>query len=664
MRSIRAKLMILLGLLTVVICVGLGVISYINSYNSLTSNIGKTLPQIAEQVANNVQGTITGQLNELAALSELDTIRDMNIPMENKMPILLKEVERKGSIKIGIADKNGNAKFTDGKDLNVADREYFKRALSGEPNVSDPIVSKTDNSVITVVAVPIRNGNEVVAVLIDAKDGNKLSEITNKVVFGKTGNAFMISEGGTTIAHNKKDLVLNMYSAIEDAKKNASVKQLADIETKMVAGEKGIGEYYFDGVDKYVAYAPVKGTSWSVAVVVAKNEVLSELNSLKISVIAASVIFNLIGFVGIYFISMSISRGIKLTSKHLELLSSGDLTKEVSSTYLKAKDEVGEMTKSMKVMQDTLREMIGRIKENSSNIDSQSQNLSAVSEELSSSSQNVSEAINDIAQGIGDQSEDLLNVAKILNDFSNKLSDMVEEIKIIDSNSREIGTMAESSSKEMNELNESVTQISNSFKNFSNKITGLGSDIKEINEITGIINNIAEQTNLLALNAAIEASRAGEAGRGFAVVAEEIRKLAEQSKTSAESISKLINEISKNTNIIVKDSVEMDKELLNQVKIIDSSIDSFKNILEAVNEVIPKIDEVKTSAESIENDKNSIMSRIDGVSSVSQEISASSEEIAATSQEMNASTEEVASAAQILSNMTKEMLEQVDKFKV
>lgn len=426
----------------------------------------------------------------------------------------------------------------------------------------------------------------------------------------------------------------------------------------------GLGQYRFTGIDKFVGYAPIKGTEWSVAVVVSKTEILSELNGLKVSIIISSLLFLLIGFGIVYMVASSISKGIKSTSNHLELLAQGNLCEEISPKYLKLKDEVGEMTISMKTMQESLRQMINRIKDNSSNINVQSGNLSSVAKEISSLSQNVSEAINEIAVGTGTQSEDLISVTDILNEFSNKLSDMVSEIQVVDSNSREISLMASESNNEMNELNKSVTKVSSSFKTFNGKIVGLGKDINEINEITNIINSIAEQTNLLALNAAIEAARAGESGKGFSVVADEIRKLAEQSKVSSENISKLIGVISKNTDVIVKDSVEMDDELLNQVNIINSSITSFRKIIESVNEIIPKIEIVKNSAEDIDKDKNTILTRVDGISSVSLEVSASSEEIAASSEEMNASTDEVVAAAQILSTMTSEMLEEVNKFKL
>jgi len=210
--------------------------------------------------------------------------------------------------------------------------------------------------------------------------------------------------------------------------------------------------------------------------------------------------------------------------------------------------------------------------------------------------------------------------------------------------------------------NASVINVSNSFKEFYSKVISLGKDINEINEITSLINSIAEQTNLLSLNAAIEAARAGESGRGFSVVADEIRKLAEKSKESSENISKLVSVISNNADVIVKESATMDDEMRNQGEIIDNSIISFNKIIQAVDEVIPKIETVKSSADNIENDKNGILNRISGLSSISIEVSASAEEISASSEEVNASTEEIASSAQILSNMTNEMIGEVNKF--
>jgi len=223
MKSIRTKLLTFLGIVIGVICIGFGITSFVSSSNALTSNLGKTLPKIAEQAASNIGGRVEGQLDSLEVIASNDDISSIKNPWKNKMPILLKEVKRSGNLKMGIADINGDVKFTNGKSVNISDRAYFKNALGGESNVSDPLVSKSDGSIIVVYAVPVKNNNEVVGVLISLRDGNELSTLTNQVKFGQTGNAFMISKNGTTISHSNKDLVLKMYNVVSESKKDASL---------------------------------------------------------------------------------------------------------------------------------------------------------------------------------------------------------------------------------------------------------------------------------------------------------------------------------------------------------------------------------------------------------------------------------------------------------
>ena len=148
MKSIKTKLIAFLGLLLGIICVGLSVISFVNSSSALRSNLGKTLPKIAEQTASNIQGRIEGELNLLRVVSARPDIKDPNNSMENKMSILLDEVKRIGCTSIAIIDINGNSTITDGTTSNVKDRPYFKDALADKSSVSDPIVSRANGKVV------------------------------------------------------------------------------------------------------------------------------------------------------------------------------------------------------------------------------------------------------------------------------------------------------------------------------------------------------------------------------------------------------------------------------------------------------------------------------------------------------------------------------------
>ena len=664
MKSIKQKLTLLMGLVVVTVSVSLSSLAYRDGKEAMLESVKHSMLEISKQTANTVKGTLSEEIRELEAIAARNDIKSSDIPMEQKVQVLKEETNRIGCTRLNIINENGIATNGDGETHDYGDREYFKKAMSGETYVTDPIVSLKNGEIVVIYAVPIKENNKVVGVLTKVKDGNDLSKVVSEVKYGESCIAYIMNKAGVPIAHPDKELVLGMKSAVDIAKTDNTYSDIAEAVQMTEQRESGVILYEFNKENNFMSYTTMPNTGWKVVIDMPLSEALKHIQKLKVKIILTSLVFIAIGMIATYKLAGRISEVINESSKLLETLAGGDLRIEVSDKYLNNKDEIGGMTRAMKSMSESLGNMINGVKSNSLNIDGESENLSTAATEINSVSKSVAQAINDIAKGTSTQSEDLLGISEVLNEFGNDIVQVVNEIREVDRTSKNINEKADNSSNEMNLLTESIENVANTFKVFNEKIDGLGKNVIEINEITNVINGIAEQTNLLALNAAIEAARAGESGKGFAVVAEEIRKLAEQSQLSSEKISALIFGISEEANDIVRESSIMDKELSKQEEVIKRSMESFNSIMESIEDVLPKINAVEKSAQNLNREKDNILSKVESISAVALEVSASAEEISASSEEMNSSIDEMTGIAQNLKNMTREMIDEVNQFKI
>ena len=120
----------------------------------------------------------------------------------------------------------------------------------------------------------------------------------------------------------------------------------------------------------------------------------------------------------------------------------------------------------------------------------------------------------------------------------------------------------------------------------------------EIVNIIDVIDDIAEQTNLLALNASIEAARAGEQGKGFAVVAEEVRILAARSSTATRSITELLTKIQADAELASNCLTEGTESVGTAVQ----SIKKFSNTYDkSVDEAVKSQSELSSLFKNFEN---------------------------------------------------------------
>ncbi|MBA5686600.1 methyl-accepting chemotaxis protein [Rugamonas apoptosis] len=218
-----------------------------------------------------------------------------------------------------------------------------------------------------------------------------------------------------------------------------------------------------------------------------------------------------VGFITVRWLIRSITVPLGAAVGMAQTVAAGDLRSEVRASTM---DEIGDLLRALKAMQDSLARIVGQVRHGTDTIH---------------------QATVEIASGNLDLSSRTEEQASSLQQTAASMVELSTTVKHNNDNASEASRLADAASSVAQRGGEAVEQMVQT-------MGSINESSRKIVDIIGVIDGIAFQTNILALNAAVEAARAGEQGRGFAVVASEVRNLAQRSAAAAREIKELIND--------------------------------------------------------------------------------------------------------------------------
>ncbi len=414
-----------------------------------------------------------------------------------------------------------------------------------------------------------------------------------------TGYAFLVNPNWDFLAHPKYTQEDNLKT-VEDGK----WKSLSSL---MSSSNQGITSIDVSGQNKLIGYSKLSNGN-TLAIVAPQDEALSKVKSLRVFIIIAVVIGAILSSLVAFVLGMRISKPIKMAAEHADIMAKGDFTLDIPDTFLKRKDEIGDLAESFNRLTAELNEVLS--------------NITAASDQVAAGSKQVSQSSVLLSQGATEQASSIEELTASIEEVSSETISNAENANKAKTIVDTVKSSAELGNNQMKDMLTAMDEINVASNNIS--------------KIIKVIDDIAFQTNILALNAAVEAARAGQHGKGFAVVADEVRNLAARSANAAKETTELIEGSINKVNGGTKLANETAAALYKIVKEIAGVSEIINGIADASNVQAAEIQGIDQ-----------------GIVQISQVVQTNS----ATSEESAAASEELSSQAELLK-------EQVSRFKL
>jgi len=403
---------------------------------------------------------------------------------------------------------------------------------------------------------------------------------------------------------------------------------LYGIESEVKKGDEGLIIHDIDGVSYLSAtFDMADGTALLISE--DRNHYLNLLSPYQKNLFCTGVIMLLAFTASVAVLSVKISKALIKVEQAVNIVGSGKLNNEYDAKLLERKDEIGDIYRNTKIMDDMFVDIVSKMQSTINDLKESASVIKLSVETCIENTNGIASAVEEVAQGASQQANECTNGTNATNEINAFIENVVDESNGLKGVSANMSALKDESLNSLNRLVAQNEENTASIQGIAEQIEQTNVSIENVVEIIQKIEQISSQTNLLSLNASIEAARAGEAGRGFAVVAGEIKALSEQTSALTKEIADNITTLNENSAASLSMMKQVSDNSKSQSELIIATKDNFVHLESNIDQSLDGVNKIADSMKELSTQSANLVDVLASLSAISEENAASAEECSA-----------------------------------
>uniref|UniRef100_Q07IW0 Methyl-accepting chemotaxis sensory transducer n=1 Tax=Rhodopseudomonas palustris (strain BisA53) TaxID=316055 RepID=Q07IW0_RHOP5 len=371
--------------------------------------------------------------------------------------------------------------------------------------------------------------------------------------------------------------------------------------------------------------------------------------SARLSFVVALVVLLAVGFASagmVVMVRRRICQPIVDITSSMSRLAGGDATGTIPASD--RRDEIGAMAAAVQVFKDNMIKAERLAAEQASENDAKMRRAQVIDNLTKSFESRIGELVGGLSSSSATMESTARSMSSTATTTDRQAGLVAGASEKTSSNVQMVASATEELTSSIAEISRQVAQSAQisaraveDARRTGDTAQSLAAGAQKIGDVVTLIQSIASQTNLLALNATIEAARAGEAGRGFAVVASEVKSLAGQT-------AKATTEISEQVAAIQGAS--------------DETVTAIRNVLDVITEIEQIGNAIGAAIQQQGSATAEIARNVQEAAHGTHEVNANISGVQHAANETGTAATQVLGAAEQLSQQSKDLAGQVNRF--